>query len=161
MDSIFERRQENRNHFSKPIELTWTDRNGERRRAAGTTVNVSLYGVLLEIPQAIPLLTEVSVSIQGTSLSSKARVRHCQAASWFRVGLQFDRTLLAEHIASLDTALIQSLRCADYNSESVNMPRLRCWRQFLHGVARLMHLEPNRVHRSNMPSANLAPAVFN
>jgi hypothetical protein len=140
MESILEGRQENRYPFFKPIQITWTD--GGQCHTTGTTMNVSLYGLLVEVPKPIPLHSELTVTLQGTELSSKARARHCQEAwACFRVGLRFERTLLAEHIPCLDGALIHSLRCANANSEQTRVPRSSSWRERLHGIARIMHLE--------------------
>ena len=144
MDSIFEGRQEHRYPFSKPIEITWTDATGDERHGAGTTINVSMYGALVEVPEAIPLLRQVSIQIEGKEISSKGCVRHCQkASSWFRVGIRFERTLLAEHMPSLDAVLIQSLRCASVSAAPIQVPRSRSWCRLLQPVARLMHLEPS------------------
>ena len=145
MDSIFEGRRETRYPFFKPVEITWTGATGDQDHAVGRSINVSLYGVLVEISESIPLFTEVSVSLQGTQLRSKARVRHCQKASFsFRVGLRFDRTLLAEHMPVFDTVLIHSLRCAKVNADPTKVADPKSWRQTLHGAVRAMLLQPSQ-----------------
>lgn len=119
MQSTSESRQEKRYAFSSPIAIYWTDAKGEEHQASGTSINVSLYGTLAEVPEAIPSRTQVRVQFQGKEISSKAHVRHCQQAqSWFRVGLEFERTLLAEHISFLDEVLIQSLRSANKDGKA-------------------------------------------
>jgi hypothetical protein len=145
MDSIFEGREEQRYPFVKPIEITWTDATGNQRHGTGTTINVSMYGALVEVPEAIPLLTQVRIQIEEKEISSKGCARHCQKASssWFRVGLRFERTLLAEHIPSLDAVLIHSLRAASVSAAApTKAPRSGPWRRVLQPVARFMHLDP-------------------
>jgi hypothetical protein len=68
--------------------------------------------MLVEVPAAIPLGTEVIIRVEAAEISGTATVRHCrQVYSWFRVGLKFHNILLTEHVASLDAVLIKSLRC--------------------------------------------------
>jgi predicted SPOUT superfamily RNA methylase MTH1 len=137
-----ELRQEERHPFRSPIEISWTDGDGGQHHAVGTSINVSGYGMMVEISEAIPLGANVRVRIEERDISSKARVRHCnpQAQYWFRVGLHFDRSLIAEQIPSLDAVLIQSLRDARFNT-TVAPAQLSKPRQFLCNVARMMHLD--------------------
>jgi hypothetical protein len=83
--------------------------------------------MLVEVPVALPLRTEVTIRVGEIEISTKATVRHCrQVYSWFRVGLKFHNILLAEHVTSLDTVLIKSLRCAD-NPKQFSLNGSRLW----------------------------------
>ncbi len=136
MNRVFEQRGERRYSFFKPVEISWTDGNGDQRHAKGMSIDVSLYGAMVEISEAVPLYTEVSVRIDGKEISSKPRVLHCrEASSWFRVGLKFNRTLLAEQLPILDSVLIYSLRCARKGAEASNMSRVNWWP----GIVRRVH----------------------
>jgi PilZ domain len=144
--NVVELRQEERHPFRSPIEIAWTDGDGAQHHAAGTSINVSGYGMMVEIPEAIPLGMHVRVRIEERDISSKARVRHCspQAQYWFRVGLQFDRTLIAEQLPSLDAVLIPSLRNRNDNAPTASAQLSKPWRRFLCNVGRMMHLQPRR-----------------
>jgi hypothetical protein len=145
MDSIFEGREEQRYPFFKPMGITWTDANGDAHQVTGTTINVSNYGALVELPEPIPLFTQVRIQIEGKEISSKGNTRYCQKApsSWFQVGIRFERTLLAEHIRSLDEVLIHSLRCANVTPAAAPAPevaRSRSWRQLPQSVAQFLNM---------------------
>jgi hypothetical protein len=117
MVSFLNRRGEERYALVSPVQLAWTDSEKCQRQVSATSINVSLYGMMLEVQGHIEVGTEVRVHIGERWISSKARVRHLQPSCLgFRIGIQFDATLLAEHIPSLDAVLIQSLRHASENA---------------------------------------------
>jgi PilZ domain len=111
MNCGFEQRKHERYRFCSPLELAWADSSGVRCSVAGTGIGASSYGMLVEIPIAVPLGTDITIRVEAVEISSTATVRHCrEVGSWFRVGLKFHNTLLSEHVASLDAVLIKSLR---------------------------------------------------
>jgi PilZ domain len=119
MNGGFEQRKHERYRFCSPLELAWADPSGVRCSAAGTGIGASSYGMLVEVPVAIPLGTELTIRVETVEISSPATVRHCrEVGSWFRVGLKFHNTLLSEHVASLDAVLIKSLRCGNHAKQT-------------------------------------------
>ena len=63
----------------------------------GNCLDVSVYGMLIESPSAIPAGTKVKTQVQGSQISGEAVVQHCKPyGPWFRVGLKFPRALLIE-----------------------------------------------------------------
>jgi hypothetical protein len=105
------RRLHERFRFFTPIELSWREANNTPRFVAGTSMDVSLYGMLVETPERVTEQTKVDVTVCGIKISSKAKVAHCRSVQgFFRIGLDFETILLAEHIEALDSVLIKSLR---------------------------------------------------
>jgi hypothetical protein len=69
--------------------------------------------MLVELPAAMRLQTEVTVTIDGHPIQAAAKVRRCaEIFSWYRIGVEFEQTLLAEDIPLLNETLIKSLRAA-------------------------------------------------
>jgi hypothetical protein len=131
MNCGFEQRKHERYRFRSPLELAWADSNGVQCSVTGTGVSVSSYGMLVEVPAAIPPGTEVTIRVETAEISGAATVRHCrQVYSWFRVGLKFHNTLLTEHVASLDTVLIKSLRCGSH-AKQMPLRQPKWWARML------------------------------
>lgn len=108
-----DRRQHERYPFSAPIELSWCEGGDTPRSVTGLGVDISMYGMLVEASAFLAPGTKLAVAIGGVEISSKARVCHCRSVQgFFRVGLRFDTTLIAEHLENLDSVLIKSLRVA-------------------------------------------------
>jgi hypothetical protein len=118
-----DRRQHERYAFSAPVELSWCEADNTQRSVIGLSVDVSMYGMLVETFASLVPGTKLAVAMGGVEISSKARVCHCRSVQdFFRVGLRFDTTLIAEHLANLDSVLIKSLRVAVSEIEQVQPP---------------------------------------
>jgi hypothetical protein len=60
----------------------------------------------VEVNAPIHLLANVRVRISGREVMSKASVRHCrQVCSWYRVGVEFEQSLLSEDIPEVTGVL--------------------------------------------------------
>jgi hypothetical protein len=72
---------------------------------------VSSHGMLVEVNASIHVDMKVRVRFANQELSTHPTVRHCrQLCSWFRIGLEFERTLLSEDIPEMTEALTSLLR---------------------------------------------------
>jgi hypothetical protein len=101
------------------------------------SIGASSYGMLVEVPVAIPLCTDVTIRVETAEISSTATVRHCrEVCSWFRVGLKFHSTLLSEHVASLDAVLIKSLRRGNH-AEQIPSREAKWWSRILRAETNL------------------------
>src|SRR3954447_25643284 len=99
MVSFLDRRAEERYALVSPVQIAWTDAENCQRQVSATSINASLYGMMLELQGDIEIGTEVRIHIGEKWILSKARVLHRQPSCLgFRIGVQFDTTLLAEHI---------------------------------------------------------------
>ena len=99
-------RTHERVRFIAPVEVSWVNRAGKECSAKGNTVNISPLGMQVEVNAPIHLLAAVRVRVAGKEVMSKASVRHCrQVCSWFRLGLEFEQTLLSEGIPDLTEVL--------------------------------------------------------
>jgi len=86
-----ERRRHERLRFRGAVNLTWTGPKGDSRSVTGNCVDMSLFGMSIEVPEQIPLGSEIF--LHGLNeVPQPAIVRHCrQYGPWFRVGLRFPR----------------------------------------------------------------------
>ncbi len=77
------------------------------------------------------------------------------------LAFEFERTLLAEHIETLDAVLIHSLRCANLNPNPERAAPSKPWLQRLHDLARFMHIESNSLNFLSTESTKPRPAALN
>ena len=110
MHEVLGRRKHSRHRLSLPIQLCWHDENAEAEASvAGNSVDVSNYGMAVEVPTPIPLSTPVKLKIDGVDVLSIAMVRNVrEIPGGFWVGLEFRRTLLGEAVPAIHTALLKS-----------------------------------------------------
>lgn len=95
--------------FITNVEVSWSGPDGKRRSALGNTIDISVHGMQVEVNASIPADCSIQVRFAGIELSSKASVRHCaQICSWFRMGLEFEDSLLEENIPMLIRVLTDS-----------------------------------------------------
>jgi hypothetical protein len=99
-------RKHRRKRLIAPVEVSWIAPNGEQSFATGNSIDVSAGGMQVEINARIGLDSTVRVRLNGKEISANATVRHCrQICCWFRIGLEFDGTLVSEDIPALTEAL--------------------------------------------------------
>lgn len=104
------RRKHQRHRLITPVEISWIAPNGKQSFATGIVTDVSAYGMQVEVNAPIRLDSTVRVWLEQKEISANATVRHCRRlCSWFRIGLEFDQTLVSEAISSLTEALTDSL----------------------------------------------------
>ena len=105
----FSRRRYERYRFRAPVELSWVE-DGSARSGKGINIDVSCYGMQVRLDAPIGLDTTVLVRIEGKRSSASAKVRHCgEFRAWFRIGVQFNQTLLSEDIPTIHQLLTKSL----------------------------------------------------
>lgn len=107
---LSEHRKYQRRRLRGSIDVTWVEPGGETARVTGSCVDVSLRGMLVEIPSPIAPGTKVSVWLHGPAIPGEGVVRHCRpCATWFRVGLQFsDVILVKENHPDLGASLVNA-----------------------------------------------------
>jgi hypothetical protein len=112
MHEVLGRRKHPRHRLSLPIQLSWHDENAEAEASvAGNSVDVSYYGMAVELPTSIALSTPVKVAIDGVDVLTVAMVRNVREipGGSFWIGLEFRRTLLGESLPAIHTALLRSV----------------------------------------------------
>lgn len=89
------------------IEVYWMATNGVERSATGIGIDLSIFGMAVELPTAIPANTKVLVHIEGRVILGDVVVRYSRAGpASCRVGLEFERSLLGAGLPALDAVLI-------------------------------------------------------
>lgn len=111
MHEVLGRRKHPRHRLSLPIQISWHDENADGDASVGgNTIDVSNYGMAVELPASIPLSTPVKVRIDGADVLTVAMVRNVREipGGRFWIGLEFRRTLLGEAVPAIHTALLRS-----------------------------------------------------
>ena len=102
-------RGDERRKITAPVEVTWVDPQGNTCSGTGKSVNISACGMQVEINASIDMGTTCRIRFSNREISAKATVRHCrQICSWFRLGLEFERSLLSEDIPEITQVLTGS-----------------------------------------------------
>jgi hypothetical protein len=84
-------RRQDRHPCEHKITVTWRDAVGENKFAVGRAIDISKSGIRLQMPEAPPLHTYVTLRATKLGLLGNASVRHCvrTAASKYAVGAEF------------------------------------------------------------------------
>jgi hypothetical protein len=112
MQEVLGRRKHPRHRLSLPIQISWHDENAAGEASAvGNSVDVSNYGIAVELPAPIPLSTPVKLRIEGVDVLTVATVRNVREipGGCFWIGLEFRRTLLGEQLPTIHQALLRSV----------------------------------------------------
>jgi len=129
MHEVLSRRKHPRHRLSLPIQVSWHDENAEAEASvAGNSVDVSNYGMAVELPTSIPLSTPVKLRIDGVDVLTIAIVRNVQQipVESYLIGLEFRRTLLGEPLPTIHQALLRSVIPPSKSpAQSVNLRRGR------------------------------------
>jgi len=93
-----------------PVQVSWVGKGEKQFQVTGSCVDVSVRGLLAEIPSEVPVGTKVQVWIKGQSVVAEGVVRHCRVvASWYRVGLKMNDVLLVkENYPDLGASLVKA-----------------------------------------------------
>ena len=104
--------------FHAPVEIRWTSEIGEASCTSGFSLDVSVYGLCIDIPVSIPIDTRLAVSIGGVWISGAANVRYAvEYGARFKVGIEFQRMLLSQNIPELDDVFLRSIRLKNHDSD--------------------------------------------
>lgn len=83
-------RRDERLALSGTVRLVWQDGSGREKFANGRCLDVSQSGLRMELPEAIPVRSYVTVRADKVGVAAHAAVRHCSAARGkYIVGLEF------------------------------------------------------------------------
>lgn len=109
-------REHERYRFSCPVVITLVDEdNCPETSIRGESINISLYGLLVDLPAPIPVCSKVFLRCGGVPVSGNATIRHCsEFQSRYRIGVRLDRSLLNQNIPGVDEILIKSLWAGGY-----------------------------------------------
>lgn len=97
MNGVKELRKHERHRLRGQIGLSWATSGNKISALTGNCLDVSVYGMLIEVPAPIPIGTIVSAMLPASGTRGDAVVLHCrQYGPWFRIGLKFSGALLLE-----------------------------------------------------------------
>lgn len=87
-----------------PVRVSWQDRDGIPRYASGKCLNVSESGLLIELPELIPIRTQVTLKVDRLQISGSATVKHVTRKGLRHIlGLELNQAVKFE--LQLDPAL--------------------------------------------------------
>lgn len=79
-----------RSEFNSPVQLSWTDRNGNEQRVSARIVDISETGVRVESPEPLVPGVYVSFRAERLRLQGSASVRVCKKqGTKYLAGLEF------------------------------------------------------------------------
>jgi hypothetical protein len=111
MERRFELVENERCQFIAPVQLRWTAADGKTYLASGQTVDASVYGLGLLVDQQILPDTEVTVWVGNTVVCGTGNVRYShRIETGFRIGLQFQTTLVLQGVPEIDAVLMKALK---------------------------------------------------
>lgn|SRR5579884_764129 len=83
-------RRHARNHFVAPVRVGWQDADRNDKVALTRVLDISESGLRFEIPEPIPLRSDVTVCSEKIGLRTRAVVRFCEChGSKYAVGVEF------------------------------------------------------------------------
>lgn len=95
--------------FSSAVQVSWIDSDGFSHSASGKSIDASTYGLLIETTSSVPKDAPLSIRIADTEIATTATLRNsCAFGLSLWNLLEFDATLLRQHIPTLDEALLGS-----------------------------------------------------
>ena len=73
------------------VHVSCNDADGRQLAMTGSCLNISEGGLMMRLPEAIPILSQVSFRISDLDFEGTGTVRHCgSAADYSLVGVEFD-----------------------------------------------------------------------
>src|SRR5579875_614895 len=92
-----DQRRHERHRLRGDAELSWGSGVDAVAGVTGNCLDVSVYGILVEVPRPIPEGTIVRVRIRTSDIAVQARVKHCEPyGPWFRVGLESLKAIIVK-----------------------------------------------------------------
>jgi len=91
METRHDLRRQNRQACEHQVTVIWRDAQGENKFATARAVDISKSGIRLQMPEAPPLHTYVTLRAVKLGLVGNASVRYClrKAGSKYAVGAEF------------------------------------------------------------------------
>jgi len=91
METRHDLRRQNRQACEHQVTVIWRDAQGENKFATARAIDISKSGIRLQMPEAPPLHTYVTLRAVKLGLVGNASVRYClrKAGSKFAVGAEF------------------------------------------------------------------------
>ena len=84
------RRRRDRTAQAALVRVAWKDSNGKERFANGRSLDISEFGIRIELPEPIPERSYVILNAESLALQGTATVRNCVGKGFkFHVGLEF------------------------------------------------------------------------
>lgn len=111
-----EQRRRSRFQYFGLVSICWTS-HGERNYVLGRCLDISEHGIGLELPNRLPIGSNVTVQADWLSLSGPAAVRHAvRRAGVYVLGLEFETPLRED--------VLQSLLATQETAQPSNPPSL-------------------------------------
>jgi len=83
-------RRQDRVICTQTVMVMWRDHRGEEKFANAQALDVSAHGLRLQMPEAVPQQTSITLRATKLGLHGRASVRHCfRKGGRFAVGVQF------------------------------------------------------------------------
>jgi len=90
METRHDLRRQDRVSCSQTVTVMWRDNRGEDKFANAQALDVSSHGLRLQLPEAVPYQTSLTLRAAKLGLHGRASVRHCaRKGTRFAVGVQF------------------------------------------------------------------------
>ena len=84
-------RRHKRYSIEASVEVSCDGVNGPQVTMTGSCLNISAGGLMMRLPEAIPVLSQVSFRITELDFEGTGTVRHCgSTADYSLVGVEFD-----------------------------------------------------------------------
>lgn len=84
-------RRHERHELDAAVEIWSGDIEGRKVSATGTCVNISECGLMMKVPHAIPVLSQVAFRVARLEFEGTGTVRHCgNTGAYYLVGVEFD-----------------------------------------------------------------------
>jgi hypothetical protein len=87
-------RQHDRNHAVATVLVLWDDTTGHEKFAHARSFDISETGLSVELPEAVPVRSFVTLRSDRFGIQGRAQVRHCSRKGMkYLVGLEFSAGL--------------------------------------------------------------------
>jgi len=90
METRHDLRRQDRFGCFQTVTVMWRDSRGEDKFTTAQALDVSPHGLRLQLPEAVPFQTCITLRAVKLGLHGRASVRHCsRSGTRFAVGVQF------------------------------------------------------------------------
>ena len=99
-----ERRRDRRIPQLGQVRMSWQDARGQQKYVQARLFEVSAAGLrMMEVPEPIPLMTNVNLACEKLNLAGSAWVRHCSRhGAKFIIGLELSSRFRSELLRQQD-----------------------------------------------------------
>jgi hypothetical protein len=104
------KRRHERIPYTGPVRLSWEDERGQVLYTSGRCVNVSDGGLRIEVPEWVPVRTNVTLRADRINVSGTAVVKHVsRRGTRFLLGLAISQQLRSQGLSKLlDTSKVMA-----------------------------------------------------